>query len=59
MMDRETAEQVEALTLRLIRLADVRHDAGDHEGEAVARSVAEALCDMLDLGWLQDRRAQA
>lgn len=59
MLDRETLTQAEALALRLIRLADVRHAAGDHEGEMVARSVVEALCDVIDLGWLQERRAQA
>ena len=59
MLDRETATQTEALALRLIRLAGVRHAAGDHEGEMVARSAVEALCDMLDLGWLQEYRAQA
>lgn len=59
MLDRETLSQAETLALRLIRLADMRHDAGDHEGEAVARSVVEALCDLLDLGWLQEHRVQA
>lgn len=59
MLDHKTATQTEALALRLIELADTRHDAGDHEGEAVARSVVDALCDLIDLGWLQEHRAQA
>lgn len=59
MLDRETLAQAEALAVRLIRLADVRHEAGDLEGEAVARSVVEGICDAIDLGWVRERRAQA
>lgn len=59
MLDRKALAQAEALALRLIRLADVRHEAGDHEGEMIARSVVDALCDVIDLGWMRERRAQA
>jgi hypothetical protein len=59
MLDRKALAQAEALALRLIRLADVRHEAGDHEGEMVARSMVDALCDVIDLEWMRERRAQA
>lgn len=59
MLDRKALAQAEALALRLIRLADVRHEAGDHEGEMIARSVVDALCDVIDLEWMRERRAQA
>lgn len=59
MLDHETLAQAEALAVRLIRLADVRGEAGDHEGEMIARSVVDALCDLIELGWLRRRRAQA
>ena len=59
MLDHETIKQAEALAIQLIRLADAQGEAGDDEGEAVARSVVDGLCDLLDLGWLRRRRAQA
>lgn len=55
-VDPETLKQTEALALKLIRLADARHEVGDRETEAVVRSVVEALSDVLDLAWVRAQR---
>ena len=59
MLDHDTAKQAEALAVRLLTIKAERRQAGDDEGVLVAASVIDGLCDLIDLGWLRERRVQA
>lgn len=58
MLDHNTSKQAEALAVRLLTIKAELRQAGDDEGVLVAASVIHALCDVIDLGWLRERRNQ-